>query len=140
MLQTITSIVNTEQTVDSLPKRKRVVFDPEGVLLLFLPSRRLIIAMSIADKQEKNPTKANTSKISKYRKTADFGLNSASAWNDFNLDLLGVEYVKAEYHELPKEVDQFSVKEPTTQLRQRNSMTDRADDKVTKSLLKAPTQ
>jgi len=34
MLQTITSIVNSQQTVDSLPKRKRVAFDPEGVLLL----------------------------------------------------------------------------------------------------------
>ena len=96
--------------------------------------------MSMADKQEKNSTKPSTSKISRYRKTADFGLNSASAWNDFNLGLLGVEYVKTAYHELPKEVGQFSVKEPTTPLRQRKLLTDRADDKVTKSSLKAQTQ
>jgi hypothetical protein len=96
--------------------------------------------MSMADKHEKNPSKVSTSKISRYRKTADFGLNSASAWNDFNLNLLGAEYVKAEYHELPEDVSQFSVKEPTTPLRQRKLLIDRADDKVTESSLRAQTQ
>jgi hypothetical protein len=38
MLQTITSIINTEQSVVSLPsslKRKRVAFDPSGAFILY---------------------------------------------------------------------------------------------------------
>lgn len=99
-----------------------------------------MIAISMADKHEKNPSKTSTSKASRYRKTADFGLNSASAWNDFNLNLIGVEYVKTDYHELPEDVRQFSVKEPMTLLRQRKLLTDRPNDKVTKSSLQAQTQ
>ena len=78
--------------------------------------------MSMAEKHEKNPSKASTTKGSKFRKTADFGLNSASAWNDFNLHLLGAEYVKKEYHELPESVSQFSAKEPTDPFRQRKNL------------------
>lgn len=56
--------------------------------------------MLMAEKHENNPSKASTTKMSKYRKTADFGLNSPSAWNDFNLHLLGAEYVKEIYSAL----------------------------------------
>ena len=34
-------------------------------------------------------------------------MNSASAWNDFNLDLLGAGYDKDVYHELPVDVMEF---------------------------------
>ena len=67
--------------------------------------------MSMVEKHEKNPTKATTTKKSKFRKTADFGFNSASAWNDFNLNLLGADYDKDEYHELPLDVTEFGRKE-----------------------------
>jgi hypothetical protein len=108
MLQTVTSVINAEQNVDRLtsPKRKRVAFDPSGTLLFILP-RSLTIAVSMAEKHEKKPTKASTTKKTKFRKTADFGLNSASAWNDFNINLLGAEYDKDEYHNLPLDVTEF---------------------------------
>src|SRR5438046_2283625 len=90
-----------------------------------------MIAMSMSEKHEAKPTRVNTTKSSKFRKTADFGLNSASAWNDFNLNLLGAEYVKKEYHELPEDVCQFSVKEPTDPFRQRKLLNEQANEKAT---------
>ena len=88
--------------------------------------------MSMAEKHEKNPSRASTTKSRKFRKTADFGLNSASAWNDFNLNLLGAEYVQKEYHTLPESVTQFSAKGPADPFHQRKLLTGRANDKGTR--------
>ena len=96
--------------------------------------------------------------MSKFRETADFGLNFASAWNncnldrlgveyvrktysasplsfasgwnDFNLDLLGVEYVKKTYSALPDVVSKFSLKEQNGALRKRKLLNGRANDKA----------
>ncbi len=83
----------------------------------------------MAEKHENNPSKASTTKTSKYRKTADFGLNSASAWNDFNLHLLGAEYVKETYNALPDAVGKFSLKEQNDTLRKCKLLNGRANDK-----------
>jgi hypothetical protein len=99
-----------------------------------------MVAMSMAEKHEEKPSKASTTKSRKFRKTADFGLNSASAWNDFNLNLLGADYVKQEYHELPCGVSEFSMKDRTDSLSQRKLLNDGFNDKDTKSSLKARIQ
>lgn len=88
--------------------------------------------MSMTETHEKRPSKASTTKRSMFRKTADFGLNSASAWSDFNLNLLGADYIKREYHELPYGVSEFSMKDRTDSLSQRKLLNGVSNDKDTK--------
>ena len=79
----------------------------------------IVTALLMAEKHEANPSRLSTTKSSRFRKTADFGLNSASAWTEFNLNLLGADYVKNDYHSLPDEVYAFSIKDPNDVFGQR---------------------
>lgn len=79
----------------------------------------IVAALLMAEKHEANPSRLSTTKPSRFRKTADFGLNSASAWTEFNLNLLGADFVKNDYHSLPDEVYTFSIKDPKNVLGQR---------------------
>jgi len=94
--------------------------------------------MAMAEKHEMNPTKASTTKNSKFRKTADFGLNSASAWNHFNLNLLGADYDKREYGELPLDVTEFGQKEAMNTFGDGNLSIHRTNDKDISASLKRP--
>ena len=95
--------------------------------------------MAMSEKHEMNPSKASTTKNSKFRKTADFGLNSASAWSHFNLNLLGADYDKREYHDLPPDVTEFGRKEAMNTLGESNLSIERINDKGINASLKRPT-
>ena|SRR6266516_274770 len=99
-----------------------------------------MVAMSMAEKHEKNPSKASTTKKSKFRKTADFGLNSASAWNDFNISLLGAEYDKDEYHDLPVDVTEFGRIEALNTFGEGSVSTDWTNEKGINASSQAPRQ
>src|SRR5947207_1413961 len=94
----------------------------------------------MSEKHEAKSSRVSTTKSSKFRKTVDFGLNSASAWNDFNLNLLGAEYVKKEYHDLPEDVSQFTAKDPMDPFCQRKFLNEQANEKGTETSSEAQMQ
>ena len=98
-IQSVEPSVQNYISTSSLAKRKRVIgpirvgFDQEGITPQI--SRRLTIALRMAEKHENNPS---TIRTSKYRKTID--LRSASGWTKWNLDLFNVKFEKDTYIDL----------------------------------------
>lgn len=66
-----------------------------------------MVAMMLSEKHEKKPTRQSTTRKSRFRRTANFSLDSASVWDDFNLELLNVDFRAREYAVFPEEVLAF---------------------------------
>lgn len=105
-------VQSNKNPVSTTSKRKRVVFDANGICLVLLPSADLV-ALLLEEKHNKRPS---TLKMSKFTETIDL-LKSASAWDKFSLNRFGVDFVRTEHTPLTTLITDQRYYDPRTETR-----------------------